>query len=458
MPKKLSSQVILLILIVLFGAQLLISITFILIKSENDVILNRLDSGHYVHKMGTAVKIFEYTKSRMNLYTFSTYRINFTITDDALFDVENQTENDKSRTQRLAQALGDQYPNISVRQVSRPDNLFYSAVNNLKYQFSGAPRSERMQDPRSIVLQSQVQLMDGQWVGMTVYDIVPVPAWISSTIIPMVIFSLFFTVLSVFIVKRITSPLAELASKANKLGKGHSISAIEPRGPIDIQDAIVAFNAMRKRLLSVKDHRARALAAISHDIRTPLTSMRLQAEFITEADIQEKILEQIEEMEQICEATVTFALKDSWSEESRYFDISSLVESLCCDLEDQGLGVQFEWSKKIPFLGRPVAIKRALNNLIKNGVKYGVRVNVYIEEIEDTIAIHIVDEGIGIPEEDKERLFEPFERSEQSRNRSSGGLGLGMAIARSVIRSHGGEIELNNLPDKGLDVVVILPQ
>ncbi len=447
-----------LILITLFSAQLIITATFILMKTENDVIIERLDSDHFTHKMVSAVKAFEYKKSKENLFAISTYRVTFTLTNHALFEKKNQTGNDKRRTQKLKQALGEQYLDINVKQLRRANSQLYSTFISLKDQILGTSRAELVQDPRSIVLQSQVQLFDGHWVGMTVYDIQPFPAWISSTIKPMAVFSLLFTIFSVFIIKHITSPLAELAEKANKLGKGHNINIIEPRGPIDIQNAIVAFNTMRKRLVNVNDHRARALAAISHDIRTPLTSMRLQAEFIKETDIQEKICDTINEMEQICEATVTFALKDSWSEDNRNFDISFLVESVCCDLAEQGLNVQFEWRNKIPYLGRPVAIKRALNNLINNGVEYGVAVNVFIEESDDTIAIHIADEGKGIPEEDKERLFEPFERLERSRNRTSGGLGLGMAIARSAIRSHGGEIELNNIADKGLDAVIILPR
>jgi signal transduction histidine kinase len=130
---------------------------------------------------------------------------------------------------------------------------------------------------------------------------------------------------------------------------------------------------------------------------------------------------------------------------------------LCCDFNEQAVDVSFVAKGKLPFWGRPIAIKRALNNLIKNGVEYGNKVDVFVVNNKEEIEIHIKDEGPGIKNEDKERLFEPFERTEESRNRNSGGIGLGMAIARSVVRAHGGEIELNNRSAKGLDVVVILP-
>ena len=292
---------------------------------------------------------------------------------------------------------------------------------------------------------------------MLILDVYPYPTWMAETLKPLSIFTIIFVLFSIIIVLGITSPLAELEKKAQKLGVGEKIKAVKLRGPIDIQNVIIAFNTMLKRVTNVNDHRARALAAISHDIRTPLTSMRLQAEFISEPDIQDNIFKKIDEMEQICEATITFALQDSWSEKTRVFDIVSLVDSLCADLYEQGLDVHFELTEKIKFSGRPVALKRAITNLIKNGVEYGESVEVSIVKLDSVIKIHILDQGKGIPADKMEQLFSPFERLEHSRNRGSGGLGLGMAIARSVVRSHGGEVELKNIEDKGLDAIVILP-
>ena len=292
---------------------------------------------------------------------------------------------------------------------------------------------------------------------MLILDIYPFPEWIAETLKPLLLFSIIFILFSIIIVLGITSPLNELAKKADKLGIGEKIDEIKLRGPMDVQNVIVAFNNMLKRITNVNDHRARALAAISHDIRTPLTSMRLQAEFIEEKDIQEDIFKKIDEMEQICEATITFALQDSWAEKTRVFDIVSLTDSLCSDLAEQGLNVYFELSNKIKFSGRPIALKRAITNLIKNGVEYGNSAHVSIVNKQDVIEIHILDNGSGIPADKMEDLFAPFERLESSRNRDSGGLGLGMAIARSVVRSHGGEIELVNIEGRGLDAVIVLP-
>lgn len=447
---------ILLVLVALFSTQLLIFTIFVFETDENDIVSKNLQGEHFQLKMKAALNIIEHS-SEQHLYAMNTYRVEFSVGNKPLYDVTHMSATDKVRSIQLQQQFNDQQPSATMRQFKPIENRLYAAMVYLKDQLSGTLTAELKNDPRNILMQSQIRLSDGKWLGMTVFDLHNFPIWIRSTVKPMAIFTFIFIIFAVFVVKRLTSPLAELADNAHKFGKGHAIAPLEPRGPEDMQNAIVAFNTMHKRLLSVNDHRARALAAISHDIRTPLTSMRLNAEYITDADVQHNILEKIEEMEQICEATVTFALKDSWSEKNKHFDLTSLIESLCCDLNAQELDVSFDAQHKIPFQGRPIALKRAISNLIKNGVDYGHRVNVFIVQSTSTLEIHIEDEGNGIPDSEKERLFEPFERSEQSRNRSSGGMGLGMAIARSVVRSHGGEIELNNRPIKGLDAVIILP-
>lgn len=448
---------ILLVLVTLFSAQLLIFFIFVLETDENNVVTNKIDGDYYLLKTASVVKMMENGGNKKNLGSLNTYRVNFSTSDNAIFLPSTLKKNDQQRSIKLKEVIGDNNPESYIRQFQPIENRFYSAIMYLVNQLLGKTQEDLKKDPRNIIFQSQVKLTTGKWIYMTVYDLNAFPIWISSTIAPTFVFTIIFIIFAVLVVKRITSPLAELADRASELGKGHSIKPILPRGPKDVQNAISAFNTMHKRLLSVNDHRARALAAISHDIRTPLTSMRLNAEYIKDKEIQQKFLDKIADMEQICEATVTFALKDSWSEKDKYFDLVSLIESLCCDLNEQNLNVEFLAEGTLAFQGRPIALKRALNNLIRNGVEYGERVKVNVYPVKQTIEIHIQDQGNGIPESEKERLFEPFERIEQSRNRESGGLGLGMAIALSVIRSHGGEIELRNILAKGLNVVVILP-
>lgn len=451
---------ILLVLITLVITVMLIFSVFVIETNDNDVIAKKLNGPHYLKKMASAVSVMENGGGDNNLYALNTYRAQFSINDHPIFAESQMSAFDHKRSQEFRHELhelGGDFKHAILRQLKPMENQFLMILGYFKDQIIGNTLEDHMENTQNIILQLQVQLTDGRWVHLTIYDKTAFPVWIRSTFAPTGLFSFIIIIFAVLIVRHITRPLAELAHKADELGKGHSIKTIEPTGPEDIQNAIIAFNAMHKRILNVNDHRAKALAAISHDIRTPLTSMRLNAEYIGEKDVQQKILDKISEMEQICEATVTFALRDSWAEKDKNFDLISLIESLCCDLNEQDLDVTFEAKGKLAFLGRPTALKRAINNLIRNGVEYGNRVDVYVKHTKEVVEIHIQDEGSGIKAEDRERLFEPFERTEESRNRNSGGIGLGMAIARSVIRSHGGEIELNNRPEGGLDAVVILP-
>ncbi len=457
MPKKLAWQIISLILFMVLSTHILIFFFFFVKTDFHEELENRIDNGTYINQMASAVNVIENSPFR-DSFSLSSFRVKFFVVNTPLFDGMGLTDKDLVVSRSLQEKMGDKYPNAAMQQLYAPQSRIAAALNHFFAHLERLSKGEPGSYSPSVILQSQVQLNNGQWVAMLVLDIYPYPNWIVDTLSPLLAFTGLFILFSIVIVLGITSPLAELAKKADKLGIGEKINEVKLRGPSDVQNVIIAFNNMLKRVTNVNDHRARALSAISHDIRTPLTSMRLQAEFIREKDIQDNIFRKIDEMEQICEATITFALQDSWAEKTREFDIVSFVDSLCADLSEQGLDVTFDLTQRIKFSGRPIALKRAITNLINNGVEYGKRVEVSIEESTDFIEIHIVDNGQGIPSDKMELLFAPFERLEDSRNRESGGLGLGMAIARSVVRSHGGEIELVNTENKGLDAIVVLPR
>lgn len=440
----------------LLSINILIFFFFFILTDFHEELENRINNGTYIDQMADAINIIENSQFRDD-FSLSSFRVKFYVINTPLFDHEELTTYDRILSQNLKAKIGNKYHNAAMQQLYTPQSRISAALKHFIEYVGRINTDETKTYSPSVILQSQVQLTNGQWVVMLILDIYPFPEWIAETLKPLLLFSIIFILFSIIIVLGITSPLNELAKKADKLGIGEKIDEIKLRGPMDVQNVIVAFNNMLKRITNVNDHRARALAAISHDIRTPLTSMRLQAEFIEEKDIQEDIFKKIDEMEQICEATITFALQDSWAEKTRVFDIVSLTDSLCSDLAEQGLNVYFELSNKIKFSGRPIALKRAITNLIKNGVEYGNSAHVSIVNKQDVIEIHILDNGSGIPTDKMEDLFAPFERLESSRNRDSGGLGLGMAIARSVVRSHGGEIELVNIEGRGLDAVIVLP-
>lgn len=303
-----------------------------------------------------------------------------------------------------------------------------------------------------------VQLRDRQWlhVGLSVRR--PPRDWWAPPLTSLVLTAVGLSLIVVLAVRRITRPLARLAAAAERAGRGEALESLPEEGPEDMRQTTRAFNRMHDRLQRFVADRTRMLAAISHDLRTPITSLRLQAEFIAEDDTRTRILAITEEMQRMTEATLSFAREEASREDTRSVDLSALVDSLCEDLAELGMAVQFQESPRAPHACRPVALRRALRNLIENAVRYGKLAQVGVRPGTGTWEILIEDRGPGIAEADRERVFAPFVRLETSRNQETGGIGLGMAIARSIVRSHGGDIHLEDRPAGGLRVVVRLPR
>ena len=212
---------------------------------------------------------------------------------------------------------------------------------------------------------------------------------------------------------------------------------------------------MQKRIQDLLQSRTQMLAAISHDLRTPITRLKLRAHSIKDENLQDKISHDLDEMESMIAETLVYAKEESNAEKKIKLDLNSLLQSLCDDMSALGFEVEFESDgKRIPFQGRPLAIKRALTNVIQNSVNYGQKANVKLSRHDKLIKIIIKDEGPGIPNEELDKVFEPFYRCERSRSRDFAGAGLGLPIAREIIHSHQGDITLKNRKKKSLKVTI----
>jgi signal transduction histidine kinase len=273
----------------------------------------------------------------------------------------------------------------------------------------------------------------------------------------MAIMAIIILAVSVWAVRRVTAPLASLSAAAERLGNDLGAPSIPDTGTIETRQASRAFNTMQARLRSLIDNRTRMLAAISHDLRTPLTLLRLRAENVENAPERERMLATIAEMDSMVGATLQFARDEAKTELRRPTDITTLVQSVVDDMAEAGLPVAMEPASSIVLECRPDALKRVLRNLIDNAVKHGKAAKVAIHAEPDSIEIVIDDEGPGIPEQELTRVFEPFYRVEPSRSPETGGIGLGLAIALSIVQAHGGELKLVNRPEGGLRAKVSLP-
>lgn len=302
-----------------------------------------------------------------------------------------------------------------------------------------------------------VQLNDGTWLSAATYKSLTPDIWKAQSLLSIALTVFTIAIIGSLVARRIARPLRALSESADALGRGEAVSILPETGPDDIRNMCAAFNRMQLRLRRFVEDRTRMLAAISHDLRTPLTTLRLRAEFVTDEELQQKMLSTIDEIQSMTEATLVFAKGEATVEETRTVDLNALVESLCADLIELGHNVEFTEGEKTIYRCRPDGLRRAVRNLIENAVRYGGNAVVRLRPNHTTIDIVIDDTGPGIPEHEIEHVFAPFYRLERSRNRETGGVGLGLSIARAIIRHHGGDIELSqNHP--GLRVAVLLPK
>ncbi|MCR6631423.1 MAG: ATP-binding protein [Magnetospirillum sp.] len=261
------------------------------------------------------------------------------------------------------------------------------------------------------------------------------------------------TVAALWAVGRAARPFATFAAAAERLGMDVAAPPLPEAGPHEIRSAAHAFNVMQGRIRRFVEDRTQMLAAISHDLRTPITRMRLRAEFVEDDEERAKMLADLEEMERMIAATLAFARDDAAREERRPVDLAMLVQGLAEDVD-----VPYEGPDSLVLEAGSMALKRAVANLLDNARKYGGTARASLTETEGHVAVAIDDDGPGIPEAEFERVFAPFVRLETSRNRETGGTGLGLSVARAAARAHGGDIVLANRPEGGLRVQLVLPR
>ena len=306
-------------------------------------------------------------------------------------------------------------------------------------------------------LQVAVKLGDGQWLSFatTLPQGAPSVSW--QFIIAMALMGVIVLAVSVWAVRRVTAPLGLLAVAADRLGRDVAAEPLTEVGTIEMQHATRAFNQMQERLRRLIESRTQMLAALSHDLRTPLTLLRLRAEEVTDMDERDKMLATIGEMDEMIRTTLAFARDEVRAEQRRRVDVAALLASIVDDMADAGMPVTMAPAPPLIHDCQPAALKRAITNLLNNAVKYGKSARAAIATVAKTIEITIDDDGPGIPDAELPRVFQPFYRVEESRSRDTGGTGLGLAIAQSIVQTHGGEITLTNRPGGGLHACIRLP-
>jgi len=318
-----------------------------------------------------------------------------------------------------------------------------------------SPLSNKTAEPHLLLV--SMKLADASWANFSLARLTGAHGTFSSIIVSTTLMAIGVLLLSILMLRSVTKPLRHLAATAQRLYVDGEPKAIAVTGPREIRDLAAAFNELQLRVKRLIDDRTLTLAAISHDLKTPLTRVQLRSEDIDDSELRRHIDSDLAEMLAMVEATLQFLKGAQTDEHVQDVDLKAVLESICDDMTDRGHDVTFTPERRIVFRGRHLALKRAFSNLIVNATKYGSHVRIAALHQGHGVDVIIDDDGPGIAADQREAVFQPFYRIEASRNRATGGTGLGLTVARTIIRGHGGDVTLLDAPEGGLRVSVRLP-
>jgi signal transduction histidine kinase len=301
----------------------------------------------------------------------------------------------------------------------------------------------------------EAALPNGHRISVTIPDFpMELGAGLLMFVISMVVVA---ALVSIWTARRLARPIREFARGAERLGVDLTAPPLAVRGPQELRTTIAAFNRMQDRLQRFLEDRTQMLAAISHDLRAPLARLRFRAELVTDGEQQRKMFDDLDVMNAMIDSTLAFARDDSRQEPRRLVDLGVLVGDACEDIADAGGKASYLGPHGVDVRCRPTLVRRAVANLVDNAVKYGGAARVKVVREPDRVVIIVDDDGPGIPAEEQEKVFAPFYRLDASRNPSKAGVGLGLSVARTIAREHGGDVKLANRGGGGLVVRVELP-
>ena len=354
----------------------------------------------------------------------------------------------------------------------RPTPLWLQRQLVAEMQLVPIPVTERPRDmvflgsDEQQVMSIGLRFTDGNWLNLRI-DLPPPRPWHSFTFLAaFAMMTLAAGGMTLWAVRRLTLPVTMLARAAETLGRDVNAPPLPEHGPSEVAIAAAAFNTMAARIRRFVQDRTLMLAAIGHDLRTPVTRLRLRAEFIDDDTLRARMLADLDEIEAMISATLAFGRDATTHEQPSRLDLAELVRTILDEASDMNPDIAEHLTSAGPehltVTARPVALKRALTNLIANAISYGGGARVSLGEpvhtaSGSTVTLLIEDDGPGIPAADLERMFQPFQRMETSRSRETGGVGLGLPIARNILRAHGGDVTLSNRASGGTQARVVLP-
>jgi signal transduction histidine kinase len=374
--------------------------------------------------------------------------------------VDSQTGAER---ERLARVLSTPRQQLTLEAVAPPDRddtaMFPEILDNLTVLLGPDVEVRPVRMPRigNFVFDFYIRLSAGDWLRIQGNAPTEIFAWPWHLLANLGLMLGAVIVLVWFAARTTVKPLTDLARAARDLGEDLRRAPLAEDGPSEVRQAAHAFNAMQLRIRHDIEERERFLAAVSHDLKTPVTRLRLRSELLGDTELRQRFLHDLDDMQDLLGGALDFLQGKAVEEAMQPVDLAAMAESLADDFTAAGGTVTLQESESLRVVARPRALRRAFANLIDNALKYGGCADISLSAANGELLIAIADDGPGLPEGELERVFEPFYRIETSRNRSTGGVGLGLAIVRQIADSHGGTVSLENRAEGGLRAVLRLP-
>ncbi|MEO9600943.1 HAMP domain-containing sensor histidine kinase [Parasphingorhabdus sp.] len=384
-------------------------------------------------------------------------------------DSDTAVTADMNRLPELEARAGQAFSNMGIGFSDIRAAFVPQLTSDMSGHMIGSSRGERRDNPINRSMggrQSQVetkgfviisaQQADGGWISVASAVRGRTPLLIRTLLVQTITIYLLMLIPLILLGRYISRPLKSLTAKAQSFDPGETIS-LEEQGPPDTKELIRAFNAMSGRVSTMIAEKDVMLGAIGHDLRTPLAALRVRVESVDDEVERERMIAGIEDMNEMLEDILSLARLGRSNEQADPVDIRSLIETVVDEFTDLGHDVHYQRGEKQSALVRDTLVRRALRNLIENAILYGKAADISVEKSDDKLMIYIDDEGPGIPEDKIKSMFDPFLRGEASRNRSTGGSGLGLTLARAIAQDHGGDIILANREQGGFRATLCLP-
>ncbi len=376
-------------------------------------------------------------------------------------EVQQSSSKDEELIVPRVKALMATSHDIDIRVSLQEFNRSFEPMPHLSTEMTELHMAMMQNEVAAMEMSLSIMLAEQRWINVRTRFEQPILQWSMFQILTFATTAIFILgTLFWFLITKIIKPLRELANAAEKLGRGEESSSLEVTGPVEVRDLTNAFNMMQQRIKRSISDRSRLLAALGHDLKSPLTALRVQIEMVDSSEERNPLLRSVEEMTTMVESTLTFARGMAANEETRSVRLRSLLEELESEIavvSHETIEINMD-DPELQVRVKPIAFKRAIRNLIENALRYGDVASLDCYSIANEIVIEINDQGPGISPEELERVFDPFYRIEKSRSLATGGHGLGLSIARTIMRAHGGDVSLTNRKNGGLTATVTFPR